>query len=106
MKKLLFLLALVIAVVSCNEVPSRRSGKLGIESVDSTLQTSQLFQVNLVLADSSVVDVYMYAIDEYDAQRMIEAKSSTFPAFVSYSVRAIRVKNKKFRYTPSKRVIE
>ena len=106
MKKLLFLLILAITVVSCDSTPSRRSGYLGVESVDSTLQISQLFQVNLVLADSAIVDVYLYAIDEYDTQRMIEAKSSALPAFVSYSVRAIRIKNKPFKYTPVRRIVQ
>ena len=106
MKKLLFLLVLVITVVSCNEVPSRKSGYLGVESADSTSLTSQLFQVNLVLADSSIVDVYVYAIDTWDAQRLVELRANALPAYISYSVRRVVVQNKKFRYTPSKRVIE
>jgi hypothetical protein len=88
MKKFMLLVVIAIAIASCT----------------GTSYQAQLYQVEYTYANGSKSYAFVYAIDEYDAQRMIETEIFDTPStFSKYSITSANTLNAPFRYTESER---
>ena len=88
MKKLMLLVVIAIAVASCT----------------GTSYQAQLYEIEYTYANGSKSYAFVYAIDAYDAQRMIETEIFDTPStFSKYSIEPANVLNTPFRYTEVER---
>lgn len=88
MKKFMLLVAIAIVVASCA----------------GTSYRAQLYQIEYTYANGSKSYAFVYAIDAYDAQRMIETGALDAPStFSKYSIEPANTLNTPFRYTEAER---